>query len=225
MKVNLEIFRIIFTGDGWIRDFVMAFDYRNLEFISGAASVRGFPPDQGLEVAFAGRSNAGKSTCINAMARRRALARTSKTPGRTREINFFQLDEKRRIVDLPGYGFARAPERARQNWMRLVGDYLQRRQSLAGVVLLMDVRHPLKPLDRQLLDWCVPARLPVQLLLNKADKLGRGPAAQCLSTIRNQITPLGGDIQVQLFSGLKKDGLETLWRRLDGWLSGSSPEQ
>ena len=198
---------------------VMTFDYRVLEFITGAVSARGFPPDAGVEVAFAGRSNAGKSTCINAMARRKALARTSKTPGRTREINFFQLDESRRIVDLPGYGFAQAPQRVRQQWQRLVGDYLQKRESLAGVVILMDIRHPLKPLDTQLLDWCVQARLPVQLLLSKADKLSRGPAMQCQANVQAQLAKLSGDIQVQLFSALKKHGLEALWQRLDGWFS------
>jgi len=198
----------------------MAIDYRQLEFITGAVSGRGFPPDQGLEVAFAGRSNAGKSTCINTLARRRALARTSKSPGRTREINFFQLDETRRIVDLPGYGFAKAPERVRQQWVRLVGDYLQQRQCLVGVVILMDARHPLKPADSQLLNWCVLAQLPVQLLLSKADKLSRGQAQQCLATIRGQAVNLAGDIQVQLFSALKKDGLERLWLRLDGWFAG-----
>ncbi len=199
----------------------MTFDYRLLEFITGAVSVRGFPPDEGVEIAFAGRSNAGKSTCINAMARRKALARTSKTPGRTREINFFQLDQSRRIVDLPGYGFARAPERVRQQWQRLIGDYLQKRASLVGVVILMDIRHPLKPLDTQLLDWCVQAQLPVQLLLSKADKLSRGPARQCQLKIQAQLSELRGDIHVQLFSALKKDGLQALWQRLDGWFTGS----
>ncbi len=201
----------------------MTFDYRVLEFITGAVSTRGFPPDVGLEVAFAGRSNAGKSTCINVMARRKTLARTSKAPGRTREINFFQLDESRRIVDLPGYGFARAPQRVRQQWQRLVGDYLQKRESLVGVVILMDIRHPLKPLDTQLLNWCVQAHLPVQLLLSKADKLSRGPARQCQAKIQAQLATLQGDIQVQLFSALKKDGLGALWQRLDGWFTG--PDQ
>jgi GTP-binding protein len=199
----------------------MKFDYRNLEFALGAASARGFPPDSGVEVAFAGRSNAGKSTCINTLAQRRGLARTSKTPGRTQEINFFQLDESRRIVDLPGYGFAQAPERSRKQWNQLVGDYLNQRDSLAGIVILVDIRHPMKPKDTELLDWCVSAKLPIQLLLNKADKLSRGPAKQSLAKIRGQVTALGGDIQVQLFSGLKKDGLQTLWDRLDDWLGST----
>ncbi len=202
----------------------MRFDYRNLEFVTGAASIRGFPPDQGLEVAFAGRSNAGKSTCINTFAQRKGLARTSKTPGRTREINFFQLEASRRIVDLPGYGFAQAPDKVRQNWVRLVSDYLQERQSLAGVVLLMDCRHPLKPQDLQLLEWCVEAHLPVHLLLSKADKLSRGPARKCLNDIRAQVRPFAADIEVQLFSALKKEGLDILWQCLDDWLSGTEQD-
>jgi GTP-binding protein len=196
--------------------------YASLQFLTGAASPRGLPPDEGVEAAFAGRSNAGKSSALNAVAGRRALARTSKTPGRTQEINFFSLDEGRRLVDLPGYGFARAPEGAKRRWGRLVEAYLRERRSLAGLVLLMDVRRPLTELDLQMVRWCVESGVALHAVLTKADKLGRGAARGALAGVRKELAPLGERVSTQLFSATRGDGLELLRERLEAWLSGAA---
>ena len=129
-------------------------DYRQARFLTSVASIRSLPADTGREVAFAGRSNAGKSSAINTLTGRRHLARTSRTPGRTRLINYFELDERRRLVDLPGYGYAKAPRSMTREWGKLVGKYLEARESLAGVVMLMDIRHPFTELDMTLFEWC-----------------------------------------------------------------------
>lgn len=192
--------------------------YSSLVFLTGAASLRGLPPDYGCEVAFAGRSNAGKSSALNAVAARRALARTSKTPGRTQQINFFTLDEHRRVADLPGYGFAKAPAEVQRRWTVLVESYLQRRDCLSGLVLLMDSRRPLTDLDRQMVNWCVNAGVDLHAVLTKADKLGRGAASRALSDARRVLEPLGDTVSSQLFSATKRDGLDELRARIDGWL-------
>ena len=197
----------------------MALDYGSLEFLTGAGSPGGLPEDGGCEVAFAGRSNAGKSSALNAVAGRRALARTSKTPGRTQQINFFALDGQRRLVDLPGYGFAKAPEDARRRWSRLVESYLRHRRSLAALVLLMDARRPLTDLDRQMVTWSVECGVALHAVLTKADKLGRGAAAGALAATRRDLAPLGDAVSTQLFSATRGDGLDALKRRLDGWLA------
>ena len=158
-------------------------DYRQARFLTSVASIRGLPPDLGREVAFAGRSNAGKSSAINALTGRRDLARTSRTPGRTRLVNFFELDDGCRLVDLPGYGYAKVPRAMSREWGALVRKYLESRRSLAGVVVLMDIRHPLTELDTTLLDWCRAADLPVLAVLTKADKLARGRRAAALSEV------------------------------------------
>jgi GTP-binding protein len=203
--------------------------YSALVFLTGAASMRGLPPDRGYEVAFAGRSNAGKSSALNAVAARRALARTSKTPGRTQQINFFELDEQRRLADLPGYGFAKAPAAVQRRWMVLVESYLQRRQCLSGLILLMDSRRPLTDLDRQMVDWCVRAGVNLHAVLTKVDKLGRGAAMRALSDTQRTLEPLGERVSVQLFSATKRDGLDELRSRIDAWLrideAGSGPPQ
>lgn len=192
--------------------------YSSLIFLTGAASVRGLPPDLGYEVAFAGRSNAGKSSALNAVAARRALARTSKTPGRTQQINFFQLDEHRRLADLPGYGFAKAPADVQRRWTVLVESYLRRRQCLSGLVLLMDSRRPLTDLDQQMVQWCVDAGVNLHAVLTKADKLGRGAAMRALSDAQRTLEPLGDAVSAQLFSATKRDGLDELREKIDGWL-------
>ncbi len=192
--------------------------YARLEFITGAATPRGLPPDEGAEVAFAGRSNAGKSSALNAVAGRRALARTSKTPGRTQQINFFAVDGERRLADLPGYGFARAPADAQRRWSQLVERYLRQRRSLRGLVLLMDARRPLTDLDRKLVDWCMACGLELQVVLTKADKLGRGAASRALADTRRALEPLGDAVRTQLFSATRGDGLDVLRARLDAWL-------
>jgi GTP-binding protein len=196
----------------------VALPYESLVFLTGAATVRGLPEDSGREAAFAGRSNAGKSSALNAVAGRRALARTSKTPGRTREINFFRFDSGQRLADLPGYGFARAPLDAQRRWAALVEAYLRRRRSLVGVVLLMDVRRPLTDLDWQMVRWCDASGVPVHAVLTKADKLGRGAASAALRSVCEALAPLDEPAGAQLFSATRGEGLATLRDRLDTWL-------
>ncbi|HET8730153.1 MAG TPA: ribosome biogenesis GTP-binding protein YihA/YsxC [Moraxellaceae bacterium] len=187
-------------------------------FLISAPTLRLCPPDIGREVAFAGRSNAGKSSCINALARQRQLARASKTPGRTQLINFFALTEERRLVDLPGYGYAKVSHSMKDEWQRHLGEYLQGRQSLRGLILLMDIRHPLTDFDQNMLAWAAERHLAVHCVLTKADKLNRGPALNALQAVRKELKTLGFDCTVQLFSALKMDGLEALGDKLGEWL-------
>ena len=194
------------------------FDYRQAHFLTSVASIRSLPADDGREVAFAGRSNAGKSSAINALTSRRHLARTSRTPGRTRLINFFELDERRRLVDLPGYGYAKVPRSMSREWGALVGKYLESRESLAGVVVLMDIRHPLTELDATLLEWCRAADLPVLAVLTKADKLARGRCAAALAEVRGRLAGYGDAVHVMVFSATKQIGRRELTQCLDGWL-------
>ena len=176
------------------------------------------PPDVGYEVAFAGRSNAGKSSALNTLTQRKSLARTSKTPGRTQHLVFFELDGERRLVDLPGYGFARVPEKVRRHWGQAMAQYLSERHSLRGLVLLMDVRHPLTEFDKQMLQWCQYAHMPVHILLTKADKLKRGAASNTLLKVQKALAD-HPDVSVQLFSALKHMGVEQARAKLDSWLA------
>jgi GTP-binding protein len=178
------------------------------------------PDDTGAEVAFAGRSNAGKSSAINALTQQNALARTSRTPGRTQLINFFTVmnDESRRLVDLPGYGYAKVPEAVKIEWQKHLSDYLRGRFSLRGLVLLMDVRHPLTEFDQMMLDYADQRGIPVHILLTKADKLKRGPASAALQKVRSRLKEWEDLVSVQLFSSLKRDGVDILSQKLDQWL-------
>jgi len=196
----------------------MTLAYQNAHFLTSVPDNRLAPEDEGVEVAFAGRSNAGKSSALNAITRQRALAKTSKTPGRTRQINFFALDERRRLVDLPGYGFAKVSQSMKQQWQASLTGYLETRASLQGLILLMDVRHPLTEFDRHMLYWCAEAGLDVHILLTKADKLKRGPAGNALLQVRRQLPELHPQATVQLFSALKKTGLDEVRAVLDEWL-------
>ncbi|MFO7646978.1 ribosome biogenesis GTP-binding protein YihA/YsxC [Halomonas sp. 3H] len=198
-------------------------NYQTARFLTSAPTLAACPPDSGSEVAFAGRSNAGKSSAINALTRQKALARTSKTPGRTQLINFFALGEEseRRLVDLPGYGFAKVPEQVKLEWQRHLSDYLQRRASLRGLVLVMDVRHPLTEFDQTLLGWADDKAMPVHILLTKADKLKRGAAASALQQVRSRLREWEDLVSIQLFSSLKGQGIEEVHARLDAWLLGS----
>ena len=199
--------------------------YRQLRFEFGAHNLKQLPPDAGIEVGFAGRSNAGKSSALNAIADQKALARTSKAPGRTQQINYFPLDEERRVVDLPGYGYAKVPEALKRHWQQTLGRFLERRRALQGLVLVMDVRHPLKEYDRQMLDWCHHRAMPVHCLLTKADKLGRGPAQATLHAVRKELeADYGPAVSVQLFSALKKQGVEEARAVLDRWFGLDADE-
>jgi GTP-binding protein len=196
--------------------------FQSAEFITSAPSLKQCPDDVGCEVAFAGRSNAGKSSAINTLTRNKNLARTSKTPGRTQMINFFQLGEDQRLVDLPGYGYAKVPVAMKAQWDRHMAEYLQARKSLGGLILLMDIRHPLQDYDRQILNWAAQAGLPVHILLTKSDKLKRGPAQSTLLKVESFLREMDPGITlltVQTFSSLKKLGLPELEAQLNHWLS------
>jgi GTP-binding protein len=188
--------------------------YRSANYVISAHNLKQLPEDSGLEVAFAGRSNAGKSSAINALTDQKSLARTSKTPGRTQQIVIFDIDEQRRIADLPGYGYAKVPERLRAHWRHVMQIYFNRRQSLRGVVLVMDIRHPLRPFDEQMLNWCEGSSVPCHVLLTKADKLKRGPAQATLLKVRKSL-PFGATAQV--FSASRRMGLDELISILNGW--------
>jgi GTP-binding protein len=201
------------------RDISVPF-YRQARFEMSAAKLSQLPPDEGREVAFAGRSNAGKSSAINRITGQNSLARTSKTPGRTQLINFFALDSSRRLVDLPGYGYAKVSEDIKRRWQQTMEQYLASRQSLQGLILLMDVRHPMKEVDQQLLSWCWHVGMPVHILLTKVDKLKRGQAQNTLLKTRRELqtSDPAGLSSVQLFSALKGTGVDEVYRVLDGWL-------
>ncbi|MDJ0917249.1 MAG: ribosome biogenesis GTP-binding protein YihA/YsxC [Woeseiaceae bacterium] len=179
--------------------------YPDAVFIKSANALSQFVPDTGGEVAFAGRSNAGKSSAINIIVNRRQFARTSKTPGRTQLVNFFRLDGDRRIVDLPGYGFARVADAMREHWGNLLADYFETRKSLRGLILIVDIRRQLTDFDRQMLEFAESVGLPVHVLLTKSDKLKKGQAANALLGVRKE---LGDRASVQLFSALKRSGEE-----------------
>lgn len=179
--------------------------FNQAEFVISANRPAQFPPDKGSEVAFAGRSNAGKSSALNAIAGRKSLARTSKTPGRTQLVNFFVLPDGDRLVDLPGYGYARVPEAVRRHWRHLMEAYFNQRRSLAGLILVMDARRPLTEFDRQMLAWSEGVGCLTHILLTKADKLSRGKASAMLHEVRSAVD---SETSVQLFSATKKSGVE-----------------
>lgn len=189
------------------------------QFLTSARTVEQCPPDEGCEVAFAGRSNAGKSSAINRLTGQRGLARTSKTPGRTQLINFFELDEQRRLVDLPGYGYAKVDKQTRAQWQHHLDDYLARRQALAGLVLLMDIRHPLKEFDLLILDWSARANMPLHILLTKADKLKFGAAKSTLLKLRGTLKTHPAPLSIQLFSATAGTGCDEAWAKLADWLN------
>lgn len=179
------------------------------------------PPDAGHEVAFAGRSNAGKSSALNAICQQKALARVSKTPGRTQQLVFFQVEphEDRHLVDLPGYGYAKVPKDLQAHWQAFIAGYFESRQALRGLVVVMDIRHPLKDYDRQMLGYAVNRGLPAHALLTKADKFGRGAAGNALQAVRKELkAEYGDDVSVQTFSALKKSGIDEARAVIQSWL-------
>lgn len=197
-------------------------NYRQAQFLTSASKLSQCPADEGWEVAFAGRSNAGKSSAINSLTDNKKLARTSRTPGRTQLINFFSLSEIQRLVDLPGYGYAKVPMAIKLEWNKQLENYLQRRESLRGMVLLMDSRRPMQPFDEQMLGWALAASMPVHILLTKSDKLKKGPAKSTLLKLRKQLGEHEGLVSVQLFSALKHTGHQELIAVLNAWLTDAS---
>ncbi len=192
--------------------------YRQAHFLISAGKAHQFPQG-GCEVAFAGRSNAGKSSAINTLCDNKGLARTSKTPGRTRLVNFFELDESHRLVDLPGYGFAKVPVAMKNEWQKLMTQYLSEQQPLNGLVVIMDIRHPLNDYDWQMLEWCNHFQLPAHILLTKADKIKRGAQQNSLLKTRKLLKEANISASVQTFSALKKTGLDELVIKLNNWLT------
>jgi GTP-binding protein len=192
--------------------------FQKAVFHTTVAHLRDLPQDSHREVAFAGRSNAGKSSAINTLANHTRLAFVSKTPGRTQHLNYFGLEEGKYLVDLPGYGFAKAPEEIRSQWEGLLAPYLRFREALAGLVLIMDSRHPLTELDLQMLDWFAQTRKPIHVLLSKADKLTRQEQAIALREVQAALAKIGDNCTLQLFSSLKKTGVAEAETILGGWL-------
>lgn len=194
--------------------------FKNAKFYTTVNDLQHLP-DTPAEIAFVGRSNAGKSSAINALCNHVRLAYVSKTPGRTQHINFFELADGRFMVDLPGYGYAEVPEAVRKHWVGLLGDYLQTRAQLAGLILIMDCRHPLKPLDIQMLDFFALTGRPVHILLSKADKLSKNEQIKTLSSVKKMLAPFAArqPVSVQLFSALKKQGLEEVDEVVRQWFA------
>ena len=199
---------------------VPSLDFRRAEFTVAAQKIRQLPEDSGSEVAFAGRSNAGKSSSLNAIAGRNALARVSKTPGRTQQLVVFELEPGIRLVDLPGYGYAKVPTAMKAVWEQTMDEYFRTRKSLSGLVLIMDVRHPLRDFDRQMLEFCAVAAIPVHILLNKADKLKRGAASSTLLAVGRELNKAElGEVSVQLFSALRSTGVQDAREIISRWLT------
>ncbi|PIW60254.1 ribosome biogenesis GTP-binding protein YihA/YsxC [Shewanella sp. CG12_big_fil_rev_8_21_14_0_65_47_15] len=196
-------------------------DFRRAKFLISAPDIahldQYLPGDVGVEIAFAGRSNAGKSSALNALTEQKNLARTSKTPGRTQLINVFELDAQRRLVDLPGYGFAQVPLAMKNKWQQALGEYLQKRACLSGVVVLMDIRHPLKDLDMQMIEWAVASEIPVLALLTKSDKLAQSAKMKTVNEVRKALTDFGDWVQVESFSSLKGTGKPKVLSILNEW--------
>jgi GTP-binding protein len=188
-------------------------------FTISAPDIRRLPNDSGIEVAFAGRSNAGKSSALNTLTNQRGLARISKTPGRTQLINVFEVAENRRLIDLPGYGFAKVPLEMKKKWQKALGEYLEKREALKGLVVLMDIRHPLKDLDLDLIHWAADSELPVLVLLTKCDKLSQGKRSAEVLSVKKALAPLDADIKVQAFSSLKRTGADQANSVICDWLA------
>lgn len=202
----------------------MTINFRKAQFFMSAETLAQCPADSGFEVAFAGRSNAGKSSAINTLTDNKKLARTSKTPGRTQLLNFFSLDEERRLVDLPGYGYAKVSETIKLKWQSNLNEYLQERDCLKGIVLLMDIRLPLQDFDTMVISWAIQSELPLHILLTKADKLKPNAARNQVFQIKKQLQSFDGEFTVQPFSSLKKQGLQELEAILNQWYQSEIDE-
>ena len=194
---------------------------RDPEFILGAAEPHQFPADDLVEIAFAGRSNVGKSSAINAISNRRKLARTSKVPGRTQQINFFSLGQQARLVDLPGYGYAQVPLAVKEKWQKTIHEYLAERKNLIVLVLLMDIRHPLTDLDLQMIKWASESELPTQILLTKADKFKRGKIAATALKTEKELRKFPGNFAVEPFSSHNYLGVDKVRIQMQNWVEDS----
>ena len=192
-------------------------NYQRATFLTSAPDIKALPADTGIEVAFAGRSNAGKSSALNTLTRQNSLARTSKTPGRTQLINTFSLAENQRLIDLPGYGFAKVPLAVKEKWQKALSEYLMKRESLKGIVILMDIRHPLKDLDMQMIEWAVASEIPVLALLTKSDKLAQSAKMKTVNEVRKALVEFGDWVQVEPFSALKGTGKPKVLSILNEW--------
>lgn len=196
--------------------------YQNAKFMLSVANLSQLPPDEGIEVAIVGRSNSGKSSVLNQLTQNKQLARVSKTPGRTQHINLFELDAQRRIADLPGYGYAKVPAKMKQHWQMMLDAYLRERECLKGLILIMDIRHPLKEFDLHFLNWCAECDLPVHILLNKSDKLGYSAMKSTLLQVTKKLEAYPGIFTIQTFSALKNLGVDGLRGVLNEWFRDSN---
>lgn len=192
--------------------------YQQAHFIQSATTQSTLPAELGFEVAFAGRSNAGKSSSLNRLCQQKALARVSKTPGRTQLINFFAIPQGRYLVDLPGYGYAKVPEKVKKQWQAFIESYLGTRFTLRGLVLIMDIRRPMQDYDKVMLSWAQSRNLAVHILLNKSDKFKRGKASASLMKAKKELNQYTNPVSIQMFSAFKGDGVEILKEKLDDWL-------
>ncbi len=194
------------------------------KFLKSVATEDQLPPDKGWEVAFIGRSNAGKSSALNAITGIKGLARASKTPGRTQMINLFTLGKCRRLVDLPGYGYAKVPLTVKERWAGMVDGYLESRRCLQGLVLVMDIRHPLKEIDRQIIAWTTSCGIEIHILLTKADKLKPREARNVLKQVQEELAAYGEALTLQIFSSMEKTGVEEARAKLELWFSDENTE-
>ena len=200
--------------------------FNRADYLLAAHTHRQLPPDGGREVAFAGRSNAGKSTALNALTRQNSLARVSKTPGRTQQLVFFEVEQDKYLVDLPGYGYAKVPHELKDHWQAFLGRYFRTREALKGLVVVMDIRHPLKDYDRHMLAYAVERGIPAHALLTKADKLGRGQQGNSLQAVKKELFSSFGDtVSVQTFSGESKQGVDQARAVVNGWLGFEQASQ
>ncbi|UVK76704.1 MAG: GTP-binding protein YihA [Sodalis sp. Fle] len=195
------------------------YNYQITHFIQGAPDIHHLPYDSGIEIAFAGCSNAGKSSALNTLTNQKKLAKISKTPGHTHLINLFEVKPGIRLVDLPGYGYAKMPKKMKLKWQHALEEYLKKRESLKGIVILMDIRHPMKNFDQQIVQWTVNVNIPAMVLLTKADKITPSARKVQLNQVREMVQEFIGDVQVEIFSSLKKQGVDKLRQKLDNWFS------
>jgi len=206
----------------------MSFNYQTVKYILGANDLKQLPEDTGIEVAFAGRSNAGKSSALNRLTGQRTLARTSKTPGRTQLINLFSLTDNCRLADLPGYGFARVSRKVKEHWQKNLSLYLQSRQSLQALVVLMDIRHPCKDMDLSMINWALTANLKVLVLLSKSDKIKQGARYDCKRKVKKLLEERmtsTENLDITIFSAVKGEGADHLRRFLDEQFEKESDPQ